>query len=85
MAQPYDPHCYTCHVCHGTGQVISIDNARLLFLVNRVLGLNVARMGRRGMYSVLLGERKKIYHYEDTGVDRRIILKWMLKKWGGKA
>jgi hypothetical protein len=32
-----------------------------------------------------VGKRKKIYHFEDIGVDRRIILMWMLKKWGGKA
>jgi len=32
-----------------------------------------------------VGKREKMYHFEDTGVDRRIILKWMLKKWDGKA
>jgi len=32
-----------------------------------------------------VGKRKKIYYFEETGVDRRIILKWMLKQWGGKA
>jgi len=41
--------------------------------------------GRRGIYSVLVGKRKKICHFEETGIDRRIILKWMLKKWDGKA
>jgi hypothetical protein len=33
--------------------------------------------GRREKYSVLVGNMKKIHHLEDTGVGRRIILKWM--------
>jgi hypothetical protein len=28
---------------------------------------------------------KETEHLEDTGVDERIILKWILKKYGGKV
>jgi hypothetical protein len=34
--------------------------------------------GRRDKYSVLAGNMKKVYHFEDTGLNRRVILKWML-------
>jgi len=59
VAQPYDPHCYTCHVCHGTGQVISIDNARLVFQGNRGLGLNVARVGEKRNIECFGGKTKE--------------------------
>ena len=71
MAQPYDPHCYTSHVCHGTGQVISIDNTRLVFQGTRGLGLHVIRMGEKRKMECLDGKREEPTF--KTGVDRSII------------
>ena len=43
---------------------------------------NVARMGaRRSAYRVLVGNLMERDQSEDLGVDRRIILKWICKKW----
>jgi hypothetical protein len=36
-------------------------------------------------HRVLLENLKVRYHLEDTGMDGRIIIKWVLKKWDGKA
>jgi hypothetical protein len=36
-------------------------------------------------YRVFWWENGRKYTTLKTGVDRRIILKWVLKKWGGKA
>ena len=45
---------------------------------------HIARMAeRRGSYGVLvvkLDERKPLDHLEDSGVDRRVILKWIFEK-----
>jgi len=46
----------------------------------------VARRGdRRGAHRVLVGNLKERDHLEDLGLDDRIILKRILKKWGGEA
>jgi hypothetical protein len=46
----------------------------------------VARMGEgRGTYRILLGRPEGRNHLEDPGVDWRIILKWIFKKWDGMA
>jgi hypothetical protein len=45
---------------------------------------HVARMGEgRGAYRVLVGDLREGNHLEDPGVDGRIILKWIFKKWDG--
>jgi hypothetical protein len=31
------------------------------------------------------GDRRKGCHFENLGVERRIILKWIFKKWNGEA
>jgi hypothetical protein len=36
--------------------------------------------GVRGVYSVLVGKPEGKYYLEDLGIDRRIILKWILKE-----
>ena len=36
---------------------------------------------RRGAYRVLVGRSEGKDHLEDPGVDGRIILKWIFKKW----
>jgi hypothetical protein len=42
-------------------------------------------MGRGGRYTVSVGNLSRIYHLEDLGVDGRMILMWVLKKWHGKS
>jgi len=39
--------------------------------------------GRRGVYRVLVGKPGGKNHLEDPGVDGRIILKWIIRKWEG--
>jgi hypothetical protein len=47
---------------------------------------HVARMAEgRGGYRVLVGRPEGRNHLEDPGVDGRIILKWIFKKWDGRA
>jgi len=36
---------------------------------------------RRGVYRVLVGKPEGRNHLEDTGVDGRITLRWILRKW----
>jgi hypothetical protein len=38
---------------------------------------------RRGAYRVLVGNLREREHLEDQGIDGRIILKWIFKKWDG--
>jgi len=43
---------------------------------------HVARMGeRRDVYRVLVGKPEGKNHVEDPGVDGRIILRWIFRKW----
>ena len=45
---------------------------------------HVARMGERGgVYRVLVGNLREKGHLEDPGVDGRIELKWIFRKWNG--
>jgi len=36
---------------------------------------------RRGAYRILMGRLEGRDHLEDSGIDGKIILKWMFKKW----
>jgi hypothetical protein len=43
---------------------------------------HVERMGkRRGIYSVLVGRPERTNHLEDPGIDGRIILRCVFRKW----
>jgi hypothetical protein len=43
---------------------------------------HVACMGvRRGLYTILVGDVRESDHLEDPGVDGRIILTWIFRKW----
>jgi hypothetical protein len=45
---------------------------------------HMARMGeRRGAYRALVGKREGRNHLEDSGVDGRIILKWIFERLHG--
>ena len=37
----------------------------------------------RGVHRVLVGNLKERDHLEDSGVDGRIILRWIFRKWDG--
>jgi hypothetical protein len=43
---------------------------------------HVARVGdRRGVYRVLVGKPEGKNNFEEPGVDGKIILKWIFRKW----
>jgi len=47
---------------------------------------HVAYMGvRRGVYGFWWGNLRERDHLEDTRVDGRILLRWILGKWFGRA
>jgi hypothetical protein len=54
--------------------------------VSTLLQLLVQRgSGKRNTYRVWLGEPKEREYLEYLGVDRRKILKWILKKWAERV
>jgi len=50
------------------------------------MGGHVARMGEsRGVYRVLVGKPERKSHLDDSGIDGRIILRWIFRKWVVRA
>jgi len=46
---------------------------------------HVARIEERGIYSILVGRPEGRNYLEDQSVDGRRLLKWIFKKWDGRA
>ena len=40
---------------------------------------------RRGVYRVLVGKPEERDHLYETGIDGRIILRWIFRKWCGES
>jgi hypothetical protein len=60
----------------------STDKVGVIELEKKLLAEHVARMGdSRGLYRVLMGKKRERDHLEDPGVDGRIILRWIFRKW----
>ena len=62
----------------------SNNNIReIVSIVMRWAG-HVARIGdRRGAYRILVGRRDRNNHLVEIGIDERIILRWIFRKWDG--
>jgi len=46
---------------------------------------HVAPTGGRRTCTVLMGKLEERHHSEDLGIDEGMILKWIFKKWNGRA
>jgi hypothetical protein len=49
----------------------------------RFAGQGAYKGDRRGAYTVLVGKPEERDLFEDPGIDERIILKWIFRKWEG--
>jgi hypothetical protein len=58
---------------------------RVIVKKNEVGGACNTDEGGRGAYRILVGRPEGRNHFEDPGIDGRIILKWIFKKWDGWA
>jgi len=81
---------YTTYLKNGTLTVTSHDFFGSVLLSQYCSGdktenrwvERAARMGeRRGVFRVLVGNLRERDHFEDPGVDGRIILRWIFRKW----
>ena len=55
---------------------------RMIHLRRMKWARHVVHMGEsRGVYGVWWGNRRKRDHFGDPGVDGRIILRWIFRKW----
>ena len=57
--------------------IIQVIKSRRMKWVGHV----ACRVDRRGAYSVLVGKPVGKSHLEDPGLDGRITLRWILRKW----
>jgi hypothetical protein len=70
-------HCEDLYDLHSPN-IIRVNKPR-----KRWAG-RVARMGEmRSAYRILVGSREGRNHLEDSGIDGKIVLKWIFKKWEG--
>jgi hypothetical protein len=61
---------------------LSPNNVQVTKLRRTRWARHVASMGeRRGAYRVWWGNLRETDHFEDPGVDGRIILRWIFRKW----
>ena len=62
---------------HSTPNIVQVIKSRIM----RWAG-HVARKGeRRGVYSISVGKPEGKTHFEEPGIDGRIILRWIFRKW----
>jgi len=62
---------------YASPNIVRVTKSRRMRFV-----VHVARMGeRKGVYRVFVGQPDKVDHLENQGVDRRIILRLIFRKW----
>jgi len=67
---------------YNSPNIIRVINSRRM----RLAGYVAHTRERRGAYRVLGGgDLREREHLEDAGIDGRIILKWIFRKWNGRA
>jgi len=69
------------HDLYVSPNIIRVINSRRMRRAGHVAGME----DMRNAYKILVGDPEGRNAADDRGVDRRIILEWMLGKYGGKV